>query len=119
MTGFRGKCARLLALLALLAGLLGAAMPGLAAPAAPKPMTHAAQDQDCDHGARHEAPRPHLPPSDCCVANVCAMSLALLAAPSGLVAPAFPQRQDYDLRALPPPAGIITAPIPHPPKSNA
>jgi hypothetical protein len=117
MTGFRGKCARLLALLAVLAGLLGAAMPGLAAPTAPKPATHAAMD--CDHGARHEAPRPHLPPGDCCVANVCAMSLALLAAPSGLVTPVFPQRQDYELRPLLPPAGIITAPIPHPPKSNA
>ena len=118
MSRLRGKCARLIALLALLAGLVGAAMPGLAAPAAPKPMMQVAMD--CDHGDHHrQAPQPHLPAADCCMVNVCAMTLALPVAPSGLVAPACPNTPDYALRTPLQPVGIVTAPIPHPPKSAA
>jgi hypothetical protein len=118
MSRFRGKCARLVALLALLAGLVGAAMPGFAAPAEPKPML--AARADCDHDDHHHpASQPHLPAGDCCMVNVCAMSLTLPAPPSGLVAPAFPESQGYDLPTLSPPAGIVSAPIPHPPKPVA
>jgi hypothetical protein len=118
MSRLRGKCARLIALLALLAGLVGTAMPALAAPAAPKPMTHAAMD--CDHGDQHRrTPQPHLPAGDCCMVNACAMTLALPAAPSALLAPAVPSTQDYAVRTPLQPAGVVTAPIPHPPKSAA
>jgi hypothetical protein len=44
------------------------------------------------------------------------MSLALPAASAGIALPAFAARPDYDLPNLNPPAGIVTAPIPHPPK---
>ena len=116
MSHFRGKCARFVALLALLAGLVGAAMPGFAAPAEPKPMLAAMADCDHDH---HPAPQQHLSAGDCCMLNVCAMSLTLPAPPSGLMAPALPKNQGYDLRTLSPPDGIVSAPIPHPPKPVA
>ncbi|MDQ7249885.1 hypothetical protein [Dongia sedimenti] len=118
MSRLRGKCARLIALLALLAGLVGTAMPGLAAPAEPKPMMPASMD--CDHGGQHrQAPQPHLPAGDCCMVNACAMTLALPVPLSGLLAPAFPNTQDYAVRTPLQPAGIVTAPLPHPPKSTA
>jgi len=108
----------LVALLALLAGLIGTAMPGFAAPAEPKPMPAAMAD--CGHGDHHRrAPERHLPAGDCCMVNVCAMSLALPATPSGLVVPAVPKSQDYDRSTLLRPTDIVTAPIPHPPKSIA
>jgi hypothetical protein len=116
----RGKFARFIALVALLAGLIGAATPGVAAtaPAAPTSM-HAAMD--CDHAGRRPAPMPHHGPgaTDCCIANVCAMSLALPATAAGIVLPLLPVMPGYDLRALLQPIGIVTAPIPHPPKSIA
>jgi hypothetical protein len=116
MSRFRGRCARFVALLALLAGLVGAALPGFAASAEPKPAAVA----DCDHGDHHHpAPQHHFPAGDCCMVSACAMSLALPALPSGLAAPALPKSQGYDLYNLPPPAGIVSAPIPHPPKSIA
>jgi hypothetical protein len=118
MSRLRGNWIRLVALLALIAGLVGAGLPGFAAPAEPKPMIAAMAD--CEHGDHHPPASPRHPPAgDCCIVSVCAMSLALPAAPSGLIAPAVPTTQGYDLRTLPPPAGIVTAPIPHPPKSNA
>jgi hypothetical protein len=118
MSRLRGRCARLIALLALLAGLFGTAMPGLAAPAEPKPMTHAAMD--CDHGDQHRrAPQPHLPAGDCCMVSACAMALALPAAPSAPMEPAFPSTQVYAVRTPLQPVGIVTAPIPHPPRSAA
>jgi hypothetical protein len=118
MSRFRGKCARFVALLALLAGLVGAAVPGFAAPAEPKPTLAAMAG--CDHdGHHHPAPPQHLPASDCCMVNVCAMSLTLPAPPWGLMAPVLPKSQGYDLRTLSPPAGIVSAPTPHPPKPTA
>jgi len=116
MSHLRGKCARILALLALIAGLLGAATPGLAA--APEPMTMSTAGMDCDHGDQHNRmPQHRLPASDCCMVSVCAMGLTLPAAPSVPVAPGSPQALAYDLRAMLQPAGIVTAPIPHPPKA--
>jgi hypothetical protein len=123
MSRLRGKCARWIALLALLAGLIGAAVPGLAASAVAQPMLlHGATGgaTDCGHGDhQRRSPQQHLPAGDCCMVNACAMSLALPVAPSGLVAPAFAQNQDYALGTPPQPVGIVTAPLPHPPKSAA
>lgn len=121
MSHLRRKYARLLALLALVAGLLGAATPSLAVPAATKPMTMAMMGIACDHGDEHhrQAPRHHFPTGDCCILGVCAMSLALPAAPTALVEPGFPETLGYGLPALLQPAGIVTAPIPYPPKSIA
>jgi hypothetical protein len=126
MSHLRGKFARLVALLALLAGLIGTAVPGFAAimPAeAHSAMARAAMARaamDCDHATRHQAPVRHFPGADdCCVVNVCAMSLALPAATSGVALPAFAEMPGYDLPAEHQPAGIVTAPLPHPPKSIA
>jgi hypothetical protein len=116
----RGKFARLVALLALIAGLIGAAVPAVAASPAVKPAEAHHIAMDCDHGSRPPAPTHPFPgAADCCVANVCAMSLALPATASGVDLPAFAGRPDYDLPNLDPPAGIVTAPIPHPPKRRA
>lgn len=122
MSHLRGKFARLVALLALIAGLIGAAVPAVAAtPAAD--MQHAEMHHmamDCDHGSRPPAPAHQFPgAADCCVANVCAMSLALPATSCGVALPAFAGSPDYDLPNLYQPVGIVTAPIPHPPKSQA
>lgn len=111
-----GKFTRLLALLALLAGLLGAVTPGTAMPAATPGGMHDAMG--C--GGGHHPPAGH--PSgaaDCCVSGICAMNLALPVAPSGIALPFHPKTRGYDLRALRQPPGIVTAPIPHPPKSAA
>ncbi len=117
MAHLRGKFARLVALLALIAGLIGAAVPVAATPATAK--THHVA-MDCDHENGQPAPAQHFPGTDgCCLANVCAMSLALPAASTGIALPAFAGRPDYDLPNLNPPAGIVTAPIPHPPKRLA
>jgi hypothetical protein len=112
---FRIRSARLLALLALIAGLLAPAMPSFAAPAQAHAM-HAAMD--CN-GQHRPAPMKHGGGIDCCIANVCAMNLALPDSPSEL-APAFPAVVSrYDLRALLQPVGIEPVPIPHPPKTAA
>jgi hypothetical protein len=116
----RGKFARLVALLALIAGLIGAAVPGSAATPAASPAETHHMAMDCDHESRQTAPAHHFPGTDdCCVANVCAMSLALPATSTGMALPAFAGQPDYDLPVLHPPAGIVTAPIPHPPKRLA
>jgi hypothetical protein len=47
------------------------------------------------------------------------MNLALPTLPSGLAQPAATEMPRYDLRALRQPPGIVTAPIPHPPKIRA
>jgi hypothetical protein len=47
------------------------------------------------------------------------MALALPTLPSGLAQPVGAKMPRYDLRALRQPPGIVTAPIPHPPKSRA
>ncbi len=117
MSRLRGPCARLLAILALIAGLLGAAMPGFAAPAAPETMTMTGMD--CDHGDQHRPPQHHFPAADCCMVSICAMGLALPATPSALIGPRLPQSPAYGLRPLLQPAGIVTAPLPHPPKAVA
>jgi hypothetical protein len=121
LTFLRGKLARFLALLALVAGLASAAAPGLAVAAAGPMRMHAAQTAagiDCDHGTGH-VPIHRLPAADCCVAGPCALTLALPAFPSGLALPAFSETGRYALRALRQPPGIVTAPIPHPPKPVA
>src|SRR5262249_39427190 len=97
----------------LIAGLAGASVPSFAAPR-PEPPQHA---MDCD--SHHPAPKPHLPAGCCCLANICAMNLALLTLPSGLMEPIVAKMPAYDLRALRQPPGMVTAPIPHPPKSQA
>jgi hypothetical protein len=113
---FRGQCARLVALLALIAGLIGIPAPSSAA----KPAETHHMTMDCDHESPQPAPAHHFPGADdCCVANLCAMSLALPAASSAMALPAFAGRPDYDLPNLQQPAGIVTAPLPHPPKSPA
>ncbi len=104
-------------------------MPGSAAmPAPEQPQTmHAVPMQvlpmqagmDCDGATHKPAPRPHAPAGDCCMVNVCAMSLALPVAPSGVTMPVFARRTGYALRTLRQPDGIVAAPIPHPPKSRA
>ena len=114
---FRGNLARVLAILALIAGVSGASVPGfsavmLAQPTAMHPATA------CDNGSC-DAPMHHLPAADCCVTNLCVMSLVLPTAPSDVVLPALPEPGSYALPALQQPDGIITAPIPHPPKSAA
>jgi hypothetical protein len=120
----RGKFARLLALLALIAGLAGASAPGFAAaptPDRPQPIpVHADMaGMDCD-GANHTpSPKPHVPAGDCCLVGICAMNLALITSPSGLAAPILVKMPPYDLRVLRQPPGIVTAPIPHPPKARA
>jgi hypothetical protein len=47
------------------------------------------------------------------------MTLALPVAPSGMARPAFAGRTDYVLPVLHRRAGIVAAPLPHPPKSRA
>jgi hypothetical protein len=113
---FRERLARLLALLALIAGLLAPAMPSVAAPIQPRPM-HAGMDCSGNHG---QAPTKHTGGSvDCCIANVCAMNLALPDSASA-VALSFPvEVARFDLCALLQPTGIEPAPIPHPPKTAA
>ena len=117
----RGKIARLVAVLALVAGLIGAALPTTAGamPTTPAETQHMAMD--CDHQKQPQAPaQHHLPGTDnCCIANVCAMSVALPVLPSSVALPAFAGRSDYARPVLLQPAGITAAPIPHPPKSNA
>jgi hypothetical protein len=109
------RCARLIALLVLIAGLLGPAVTSLAAPASDQ-STLAHTGMDCDAGDK-QAPAPHVPGLvDCCVANVCAMILALPVTPSGLTAPAYPETPSYKVNALLQPVGFDAAPIPHPPK---
>jgi hypothetical protein len=115
LSRLRGKFARLVAVLVLMAGLFGASMPGFAAMSTlhpPKPMQAGA---DCDHATHHPTP-PRGPSGDCCMVNICAMNLALPTAPSSLTAPVVVEMRPYDLRALRQPPGIVTAPIPHPPK---
>lgn len=114
---FRGNVARVLAILALIAGVIGTSVPGFAAAGGPaRPMAmHAAMG--CGNGAGH-APMRRLPAADCCAANVCATNLALPLATSGIALPTLPEPR-YALRALRQPAGIVTAPIPHPPKAAA
>lgn len=51
--------------------------------------------------------------------SACAMALALPAAPSAPMEPAFPSTQVYAVRTPLQPVGIVTAPIPHPPRSAA
>lgn len=116
MPGLRGKTLRLIALLALIAGLFAPVAPSFAA-AEPAAQMHAGMD--C--GVGHERmPVRHAPSAmDCCVANICAMNLALPATPSGIALPGIPERSRYALPGLLQPAGIVAAPIPHPPKSNA
>jgi hypothetical protein len=118
-----GKFARLIAVLVLMTGLIGASMPGFAAMPAPAPQPMPAA-MDCDHATHDPAPQPHAPaphaPSgDCCLASICAMNLALPTLPSGLALPVAAEMPRYDLRALRQPPGIVTAPIPHPPKTRA
>ena len=110
----RGKFVRFVALLALMAGLAGVATPGLAAakPAAPAQL-HATMD--CGKGTGH-TPMRRFPGANCCVANICAMTLALPAPPSNVAQPALPESEGYALRALHQPPSIVAAPIPHPPK---
>jgi hypothetical protein len=110
----RGKFLRLIALLALVAGLLAPVAPSLAA--APAHQTHSGMD--C--GDHKPAPGRHVPNAmDCCVANICAMNLALPTALSGFTLPGIPERSRYTLSGPLPPAGIEAAPITHPPKSPA
>ena len=118
MPRLRGRFARLVALLVLIVGLIAPAAPGFAAaaPAQPSQM-HAAMD--CGGADRH-SPTRHVPGAiDCCVANVCAMNLALPASPSGIALPVAPKASRYELRTLLQPIGIEAAPIPHPPKTTA
>ena len=119
MSLLRRKFARLAGLLVLIAGLAGASMPGFAAAPAPAQAKSMHAGMDCD-GERHDpAPKPHLPAGDCCQVSICAMNLALPAAPSGLAFPSRAEKPGYELRGLHPPLGIVTAPIPHPPKAQA
>jgi hypothetical protein len=111
--------ARLVALLVLIAGLTGAALPGFAAAPAPEPTKTLHAGMDCDGAQQHPAPKPHLPAGDCCLANACAMSLALLTAPTGLALPALAEMPDYVHPAAPDPRSIVITPLPHPPKSPA
>jgi hypothetical protein len=111
-----------MAVLVMMAGLLGASMPGFAA--MPSPHPPAPTTMDCDHTTHHPAPQrhappPHAPSGDCCLAGICAMSLALPTLPSSLAQPVATEMPRYDLRALRQPPGIVTAPIPHPPKIRA
>ncbi|WP_395018974.1 hypothetical protein [Dongia sp.] len=119
MSRLRGKLARCLALLALLAGLIGAAAPGSFAMTPADPASkHAAMD--CNQERHGPAPARHLPGIDaCCMVNVCAMTLALPAAPSGVNAQAASETRGYDLHTLLQPASITAAPLPHPPKPFA
>jgi hypothetical protein len=110
----------LLALLSLVAALLGPALPGYAAATPAEPgAVHAAMG--CDKGTadtHRKAPAHHVPGAmDCCVANTCAMTLALPAVPSAVAIPAAPKAASYSLRAAVEPADIDSAPIPHPPKA--
>lgn len=99
----------------LIAGLLGQTVTSLAAPA-PDQSLLAHPSMDCDAGDK-QAPTPQVPGlADCCVANICAMTLALPVTPSGLTAPAYPGTPSYKVNALLQPIGFDAAPIPHPPK---
>jgi hypothetical protein len=100
-------------------GLIGASMPGFAAGPAPETPKSLHAGMDCDGAGHNPAPKSHVPAGDCCLVNVCAMNLALLAMPSGLTAPVVAEMPPYDLRALRQPTGIVTAPLPHPPKARA
>ena len=119
MRSLSGSVARLLALLSLVAALLGPALPGYAAATPAEPAAvHAAMG--CDEGAvdtHRKAPAHHVPGAmDCCVANTCAMTLALPAVPSAVAIPVA-KAASYSLRAMIEPADIDSAPIPHPPKA--
>jgi len=110
------KLARCLALLALLAG---SAAPAAFAMASVDP-SQAHATINCDRNGHGSAPGRHLPGADaCCMVNVCAMTLAIPATPSGVAAPAFLGTPGYNPRNLLQPAGITAAPIPHPPKPVA
>ena len=105
---------RFVAILALISGLTGMAALGFAAANPATPMqVHAAMG--CGKGAGH-TPMRHLPGADCCVANICAMTLALTIPPSGIAQPMLPETGGYALAPLRRPSSIYTAPIPHPPK---
>jgi|AraplaMF_Col_mMF_1032025.scaffolds.fasta_scaffold00309_24 hypothetical protein len=119
------KIARIFALLGLIAALLAPAFPGFAAAAPARPAAlHAAMG--CGNEAAdthrqvptHPVPAHHAPGAmDCCVANVCAMNLALPASPATFALSVQFTTAAYALRALQPPPGVDTAPIPHPPKA--
>jgi len=117
------KAARLLALIGMIAALLTPAVPGFAAAAPAQPrVLHAAMD--CGDAAtdthQRQVPPHHAPGAvDCCVANICAMNLALPAASSAVERSALAAGGAYDLRPLQQPLGVETAPIPHPPKAAA
>jgi hypothetical protein len=111
--------ARLVAVLVLMSGLTGASLPGFAAAPAPQPSKPVQASMGCDHAAHHPAQQRHAPAGDCCLVNLCAMNLALLTAPSGLAFPVATEMPRYDRRALLQPPGIVTAPLPHPPKARA
>ena len=124
MSRFRGKIGRFVALLALIAGLLGSVVmpaPGVAAAPVEPGDAHAAMDCDGMHQQTpDQTPGRRIPTGiDCCIGNVCAMNLALPAAPLGIALPAFFEPRAYDFQALRHPAGIDPAPLPHPPKSAA
>jgi len=116
----RGKIGRFVALLALVSGLVGSVIlpePSFAVPSPDPDKAHAAMDCSDMH---HQTPTRHLPAgADCCVANICAMNLALPASPLGIALPTFFEPGDYDFQPLRQPAGIDPAPIPHPPKFEA
>ncbi len=118
MSFLRRKFARLAGLLVLIAGLAGASMPGFAAAPAPAQPAGMHAGLDCDGGHHDPAPKPHLPAGDCCLASICAMNLLLPAAPTNLPLPSVAVMTGYDLRGLRQPLSIVTAPIPHPPKSS-
>ena len=115
LSRFCARSARLLALLALIAGLLGPAMPGFAAPLQPQIMQSATPD--CSH--HRQTPKHAGGTMDCCVANVCAMNLALPDSAAPMALPFAVATARYLLLAFLPPAGIKAAPIPHPPKAAA
>jgi hypothetical protein len=125
VSGLRGKFARLVALLVLMAGLAGAAAPGFAAAPTPEPRQplpiHADMaGMDCDAASHKPAPKPHVPAAgDCCLVSICAMNLALLTLPSGLAGPELVEMPPYDRDVMRQPPGIVTAPVPHPPKAGA
>jgi hypothetical protein len=124
MRSLSGSVARLLGLFSLIAALLGPALPGHAAATPAEPgAVHAAMG--CGEGAADDHRQPpvqtpahHVPGAiDCCVANSCAMTLALPAVPSAVAIPAAPKAAPYSPRATIEPADIDSAPIPHPPKA--
>ena len=117
------KIARIFALLGLIAALLAPAFPGFAAAAPDQPAAlHAAMGCSDANAHRpvptHPVPAHHAPGAmDCCVANVCAMNLALPASPTAVALSVQFTTASYPFSALQPPLGVDSAPIPHPPKA--